>query len=269
MKVGIIGDPHGHVKYPVSFLRQADIFLVPGDIGKADFARNRFFENQKRLKKGLPELEYTPKDSKFAYMEIYNSTIKFLKMLSKYGRPIFTIRGNVESKDSETRKEAKKHSIKLPLMTTNMLKIKNVNLLRNQIRNINGLRIGGLEHFIDTCWVREFKPGDFKDRMKRAKRETDKAKKVLKWFGEHDLDILLCHSPPYGFLDKVSGKYGAPKHFIGKHAGSKAILDYIKRKQPGYVFCGHIHEGKGMRKIGKSKVYNVGLGADHLLLDIE
>ncbi len=51
----------------------------------------------------------------------------------------------------------------------------------------------------------------------------------------------------------------APKHWQGKHAGSKLILRYIKKAKPKYVFCGHIHEGKGKVKIGKAEIYNLGV----------
>jgi len=69
----------------------------------------------------------------------------------------------------------------------------------------------------------------------------------------------LCHQPPYGVLDKVTARF-APPAWRGKHAGSKSILKYIKAKQPKYVFCGHIHEGKGMQRVGKTEVYNLGCG---------
>ena len=94
--------------------------------------------------------------------------------------------------------------------------------------------------------------------MRKAKRQTGKARIVLNSFGS-GLDILVCHQPPFGFLDKVSFP-GAPEHWQGKHAGSKVILDYIQEGQPRYVFCGHIHEGEGMKRIGKTEVYNLGVG---------
>jgi Icc-related predicted phosphoesterase len=102
--------------------------------------------------------------------------------------------------------------------------------------------------------------------MKKAKRATDKAKKILKQF--KDMDILVCHQPPYGILDKVSSRYNPPKNWIGKRAGSKIILDYVKKVQPRYVFCGHIHEGEGVKKIGKSEVYNLGVGG-HKIVEIQ
>ena len=82
-------------------------------------------------------------------------------------------------------------------------------------------------------------------------------KGYLEKFG--NVDILVCHQPPYGVLDTVSGRYGAPKKWWGKHAGSKVILNYIRKYKPRYVFCGHIHEAKGHVKIGKTEVYNLGL----------
>jgi len=126
---------------------------------------------------------------------------------------------------------------------------------------------GPIEYFNDTSWVREFKPSDYQKRLSDAKKESDKSRKILKRFDK--IDILLCHQPPYGILDSVSGKFGAPKMWWGKHAGSKVILNYIKKKQPKYVFCGHMHETKGKKKIGKTEVYNVGFNGDYLLKDIE
>ena len=91
--------------------------------------------------------------------------------------------------------------------------------------------------------------------MKNAVKDTKEAKKALDSFGK--IDILMCHQPPNGVLDIVKNPR-APKHWRGKHAGSKTILRYIKKFKPEYVLCGHIHEGHGEDKIGKSNVYNLG-----------
>lgn len=263
MRILVVGDPHGRVdllrKIPK---KNPDLILLTGDLGKADFARNFYFNNVEREKKGQEKLEYGSKEIKSAYMEIYNSSMKVLKYCSKFA-PTWFIFGNVENKDAEIRKDNKKYGLNLPLFVKEVNKLDNVSIINNRIRNFNGVRIGGLEYFIDTNWVRDFKPSDYEERIEKAKKQTDKAKRVLKWFGKYDLDILLHHQPPYGFLDKVGGK--APKHWQGKHAGSKTILDYIKKKQPKYAFCGHIHEGEGNTKIGKTEVYNLGVGGYKLL----
>ncbi|MCW8966794.1 MAG: metallophosphoesterase, partial [Candidatus Pacearchaeota archaeon] len=225
------------------------------------------FENVKRKRQGLKELEYSKKNIKETYKEIHDTTINILEKLSKYV-PTYSILGNVGTnmiKNSEVKKDEKRYKIKLPYLKNSLKKLNNFHLIRGKKKKINGLQIGFLEYFTDNSWIKEFKEKD-KKRISEAEIETLNAKKILKKFEK--LDILICHQPPYKILDKVTAKY-APKHYQGKHAGSKAILDYIKKYIPKYVFCGHIHEAKGKAKIGKTKIYNVGSSGDYLILDTE
>ncbi len=256
MRILAIGDPHGDMskirKIPIKGI---DLILLTGDLGMADLARRFSFMNIDRKKRGLVEIEWSAKQSKRAYMEVYNSSIRVLKYLSKIA-PVYTIFGNVESHDNEVAKMERQIGLKLPRFVKNISRIKGVEIINNKLRNFNGVRIGGIEYFIDVSWVREFKPVDYSESLRVALMGTRKAKRILKYFGK--LDILVCHQPPYGILDKVTFKF-APRHWRGKHAGSKVILDYIRKEQPKYVFCGHIHEGAGMRKIGKTDVYNLGV----------
>ncbi len=62
--------------------------------------------------------------------------------------------------------------------------------------------------------------------------------------------ILMCHQPPYGTLDTPSRS--------DKHAGSKAVRDFIERVQPLICFTGHMHSSVGIETIGKTKVINPG-----------
>lgn len=266
MRICVIGDPHGAIKKIKKIpLKSVDLILLTGDLGKADFARQFYFENVKRKNEGLPEKKYTSKESKKSHMEIHNSTINILKYLSKFA-PVYTIQGNVGiPTKAESKKRDKKYGIKHPPTRELIQKMKKVHLVKNMARNIGELKIGFLEYFIDTSWVKEFKPKDYSKKMKKAKKETDKAKKTLERFGK-SINILICHQPPYGYLDKVSGKYGAPKQWQGKHAGSKAILNYVKKHKPKYVFCGHIHEGEGKKKIGNTEIYNLGVGSHKTIL---
>ncbi len=266
MKILVIGDPHGNINKLQRISKgDIDFVLCTGDVGKADFARKFHFDNIKRKQEGLKELEYDGKTAKKVYKEIYNSSLQVWEYLSEIA-PTYSILGNVGINmvyDSKVQKEEKEYGIKLPSFRLGMSKIKSLFFVRNVIRNIGGLKVGFLEYFNDVCWYKEFKVRD-KKAVSKAKRETVKAKMVLKNFGK--IDILVCHQPPFGFLDKVSGKYGAPKNYIGKHAGSKIILGYIKKYQPKYVFCGHIHEGEGKTKIGNSEVYNLGV-AGHKIVE--
>lgn len=268
MKILAVGDPHGDVnKIKKIPLKGINLVLITGDLGKADFARKFSFENFRRKKEGLPELKYTKLETKNVYQEINNSTMSILKYFSR-NNSTYSILGNVGNNmiiDSKVRKDEKEFGVKIPYLRKNMNKLDNFYLVKNVVRNINGFRVGFLEYFVDINWVQDFKPSDYNKRLNQARKETIKAKRILNNF--KNLDILVCHQPPYGYLDKVSSEYNPPKDWIGKHAGSKVILDYIKKYQPKYVFCGHIHEGEGRAKIGKTEVYNLGV-AGHKIINL-
>ena len=264
MKILVVGDPHGKLgKIKKLDLKEIEMILITGDLGESDSARKFYFGNLERKRKGLPELEETQKLIKEIWNSSYVSSMAVIKYLAKFA-PVYTMMGNVTSKDAYARADEKKFGIKLPRLIHDINKTKNTQVVKNQLRIINGLRVGFLEYFLEDSWVKEFKEKD-KKIIQKAKKETEKARRVLRKFGK--VDVLICHQPPYGILDKVNSLF-APKNWNGGHAGSKVILDYIKKYQPEYVFCGHIHEGKGMKKIGKTKVYNVGHEGDYALIDI-
>jgi Icc-related predicted phosphoesterase len=264
MKILAIGDLHGSLeKIKEMPIKQADLILLTGDLGSASLARKMAFENIERQKQGLPKKEYTSKEEKRAFMEAYTSSMRLVRYLARFA-PVYIIFGNIEMSNAETRKFSKEIELDLPLLTNDLNAINGVKIINNKLIRFGNLRIGGLKYFIDTNWMRDFKPPEYQRRMRKAKKGTEKAKRVLGGFGS--VDILLCHQPPYGYLDKVTAKF-APKDWQGKHAGSQTILRYIQSAQPRYVFCGHIHEGEGHKKIGKTDVYNLGV-AGYKMIEI-
>jgi|SRR3989338_419534 len=255
MKILAIGDPHGDLEAVKQIpIKNIDLILLTGDLGSASLMRKMAFENIERKKKGLSERKYSPRQEKKAFMEAYTTTLRIIKYLSKFA-PVYTIFGNVESTNYETRKKSKRIGLPLPLLTDELNTLETVLVINNKVLSIQGIRIGGLEYYLDRDWVKSFVPYD-KKKSRIAKKQTEKTSEALRKIGH--LDILVCHQPPYGILDKVTAKF-APKHWQGKHAGSKLILAYIKRTKPRYVFCGHIHEGKGKSKLGKTEIYNLGV----------
>jgi len=82
----------------------------------------------------------------------------------------------------------------------------------------------------------------------------------LQRFAELDPLVLVCHAPPYGTpLDQIRE---------GVHAGSTAVRDFIEKCQPGYFFCGHIHEAEGVStQLGRTRAWNVGKAG--YLLELE
>ncbi len=72
--------------------------------------------------------------------------------------------------------------------------------------------------------------------------------------------ISICHAPPFGtMLDRITNL---------KHAGSRAIREFLQREKPRYFFCGHIHEAAGAQeKLGETSAMNV--GRKGYLLDLD
>ncbi|MGV8152323.1 MAG: metallophosphoesterase family protein [Candidatus Nanoarchaeia archaeon] len=261
MKILAIGDTHGSEKIKKIPIKDIDLILLTGDLGKADLMRKYAFAH---LNDKKPWVHLEPKKIvKEAFLEAYNSSIGILSYLSKKA-PVYFVYGNVEASDSETLKLSRKLKINLPLFESKINKMKNVYAINNKKIQLEDLTLAGGEYFVDECWVKSFTPND-KKRMKRALKETRVANKFYSRLGQ--VDILLCHQPPYGFMDKVTNP-NAPKAWIGKHAGSEVILNYIKNKHPKYVLCGHIHEAKGETKIGKTKLINLGCCGDYKILEI-
>ena len=64
---------------------------------------------------------------------------------------------------------------------------------------------------------------------------------------------VLAHVPPHGLsLDRVLFRW---------HAGSKALRTFVDQRGPALVVCGHIHEGRGIERIGRTTVVNCGHAA--------
>ncbi|HID75511.1 MAG TPA: YfcE family phosphodiesterase [Planctomycetaceae bacterium] len=63
--------------------------------------------------------------------------------------------------------------------------------------------------------------------------------------------VVLSHCPPRdGPVDRT---------WLGKHVGSTALREFIQRHQPDLVVCGHIHEARGMTRMGTTLVVNCGI----------
>jgi len=61
---------------------------------------------------------------------------------------------------------------------------------------------------------------------------------------------VVAHSPPiYTKLDVA---------YFGGHVGSPSLRRFIEQNQPSVVFCGHIHEARGIDYIGDTLVANIG-----------
>jgi hypothetical protein len=73
--------------------------------------------------------------------------------------------------------------------------------------------------------------------------------------GWHDVQtarwkIFVPHAPPSDTaVDMV---------LSGKHVGSKGVRRFIEHHQPHVTICGHIHEARGMDRLGSTQIINCG-----------
>ena len=172
VKIIAIGDPHGSLdkikKIPFKKFNP-DLILVTGDLGSVDFARKFYFENVKRVEKGLPKKEYSDDLKKKLYMEYYNSSLKVIKYLSEIA-PVYLIYGNADYVNSDIKKISKEIKKNLPLLGKGLRKIKHVRIVNNKIVNFKGISIGGLQYFVDASWIKEFNVKDKELRKNQKKR---------------------------------------------------------------------------------------------------
>jgi uncharacterized protein len=62
--------------------------------------------------------------------------------------------------------------------------------------------------------------------------------------------ILVTHEPPFDTSADLA--------YTDEHVGSRSIREFIEQKQPLACFCGHIHEGAGIDRIGTTLILNPG-----------
>ena len=104
---------------------------------------------------------------------------------------------------------------------------------------VDGYHLAGLGYSTPTPFNT---PGEYS--------EAEMAARLAPFAGLEPL-ILICHCPPYGTaLDRIRD---------GLFGGSTSVLDFIRKNQPEYFFCGHIHEAGGLAlDIGRTHARNVG-----------
>jgi Icc-related predicted phosphoesterase len=71
-----------------------------------------------------------------------------------------------------------------------------------------------------------------------------------------DVDIIVNHGPPKGYLDWVPYRGG-------ENTGSQALLDAIDRVKPKLVSTGHIHDQYGISRRNETLIVNCSLLNDN------
>jgi hypothetical protein len=149
----------------------------------------------------------------------FGPTEKASELLDLLPKPIIAVPGNCDKKD-----------------LVEFLQGKGVNLHQKKMMlgNITIVGIGGSN------------PTPFNSPFELQEHEIKSSLEEL-MIGVCSPVILLSHAPPKGAQDEVPG---------GIHVGSTAIADIAPRFSA--IICGHIHEARGVCKLGDTVVVNPG-----------
>ncbi|MDD2438754.1 MAG: metallophosphoesterase [Methanosarcinaceae archaeon] len=149
---------------------------------------------------------------------------ELFKILDKFGKPVFAIPGNCDLKS-------------LP-KTLEKTKVTNLHARAKTFGNIHFLGLGGSN------------PTPFDTPFELSEEEIEKSLEELISSAESSKNcerlVLLTHAPPLGACDEIPSG----------HVGSAAIGKVAPRVD--LIICGHIHEAKGVEKIGNAIIVNPG-----------
>lgn len=75
--------------------------------------------------------------------------------------------------------------------------------------------------------------------------------------------VLVSHNPPRDTVCDLTSQ--------GVHVGSTALREFIENAQPDVCICGHIHEARGLDRVGRTAVVNHGafVSGGYVLLSLE
>lgn len=130
----------------------------------------------------------------------------------------------------------------------------------NQVLTARNINLHGETRIIDDCAF--YGLGGSNRSPFNTPQEYDESdiESTLSRFKKQDAryHILVSHPPPE--------KTKLDRTFLGKHVGSRAVRAFIEDFEPQLVLCGHIHEARGVDKIGSTIIINPGPFPGHYVV---
>lgn len=297
MKILIVGDLHG--RKPVIKFKDFDAIIMVGDVCDdrelAPLYRKffRFVKDNPNAGIGMDEF-FIRQVGKRKLREMERNSLKkgneILKFLDKLGKPIFFTPGNYDQSYGKTRiKNMEKSDYSYlkafydfwlgeklnPKLIKGVKNLKSIQYKNRVFKEVNIIGYG-LVSAPEKIQFRESARRDSKNysEKERAKLELtlikikEKLKDAYVKRNKNFPTIFVSHNIPYNTkLDKIKDRKSV---VFGRHFGSWVVRDFCARYQPIICIGGHIHEGKGKDKIGKTLVINPGYGKDaQVLLEIK
>lgn len=262
MKILVIGDLEGKVpkKLTRKFIikNKIDFIISPGDFADSRELAAAVF---KYWYKSLEDVLGAKKFNKIIKKQ-YDSGVSVLKKLDKINVPIYAILGNHDYNENGNMNFLGKYKrLKLHSSYGKIIgKMKNIKYMNKKAVKVGKYKI--VFHDDDYRFInseRYLKGGYSKKEIDKTNRIRNNYMKDLTKLMRHDKNIILVtHRPPYKTkLDKIVNAK-SPRN--GEHVGDVPIRHMIEKYQPVLHICGHMHEGRGKCKLGRTLVVNSGFG---------
>jgi Icc-related predicted phosphoesterase len=261
MKILAIGDFHG--TFPDKLLKRVkktineedvDLIVALGDYTGLPEWRPIVMKQLRAAKAGkdVPDFEKIAGKKKYESLvkRDFKAGIKVLRTLNGLGKPVLIIFGNGDWYRFFGNKTGKDYEG----YVRKMRNLKNITYGKAKFKQLAFVGFGGYMD-IDSFFIKkEWKQDEGME--ERIERRIN-SKKILfsnlrKAKGEK---ILVLHYTPRNAFDIIHNK-GNP--LDGKSAGVSIFNEAMKKFNPKIVFCGHMHEYQGAKKLGKSLVINPG-----------
>jgi len=254
MKILAIGDFHGH--FPKKFEKlikkqKIDIVVSNGDFFPFLY-RKLWFKHSYHTDIDLWDVIGKKKYEHLVKKDL-DAGERAIKKLNKLPIPVITVIGNIDytsSRDAYDTKPPKGDLRRQGLLNPILRKYKNVRRF-----DYSFFKFG---EFVFIGGYGDSFPGRVKSRAYRKhKKILDKFFKRFAIENKNRRVIFVSHNVPYNTkLDKIG--MHAHKDVRGKHYGSKLVRRTIQKWEPIVHIGGHIHEGRGMQKLGKTLCINPG-----------
>ena len=259
MKILAVGDFNG--KFPKKYeniIKREKIDVVISDGDYPPFSIKKLFFKHVYGKENVDLWEVIGK-KKYKTMRVKDLKAgeNVFKKLNKLSIPVFTVLGNHDYPsndiwDYKRKKSEWKFAEYEEFYLSNALKkYKNITRFDYKFIKFKGfVFIGARGHSISG-----------RVKSKAYKKHRKKLEKLFKKFNKINKEgkvIFVSHNVPYNTkLDKVTAKY-AHNLIKNRHVGSKMFRRIIDKFQPVLHIAGHVDEGMGKQKLGRTLAVNCG-----------
>ena len=276
MKILIVADLHGQI--PQIKTKDFDIILSPGDVCEDKYHRKYISQWFEEIKKGYKKsafkymIETLPKEE---LAQIEQKRLlggkKVLEWLNKQGKRVYWVAGNWDGKPTTKEKEDtlfEQYEMIYKLfyeeLDQNLKDFENVENIHLKLKKLPHINIFGLGRTFHPEFTKEVQAAlNEKERKKLTQIDAKLKQKITQIYEKRDKTkptIILTHNSPYKTkLDKINNPQSSAH---GKHIGSTIAKWMVTELQPEIFIGSHVHEAKGIEKIGKTTCLNTGFGKD-------